>query len=178
MHPATPDRTWRHGVEAMSKLLQRLRSLPPGAPLDWKRICEEIRDEHERATTTAEWVALLGIHQAVMDAVEQQANLAPGELEKSRDARARDYRLMIIREVMIGANVCNETLYEATKREIAAGRMAQNDSLHHNAVLGIGAPHLSRAELVAIDAAKRDAGTSASQESSWPRALGWLRKVR
>lgn len=130
-----------------SDLLQRLQAAPPGAALDWRKIREEIHDEHERATTTEERVILLGIFKAVMDLIER-SDLDHEDLEKFREARLTDYRLLIVKEALIGENVCTETLDTVTQREISAGRMSPDDSLRETAVVGMAAPHLSRVELI------------------------------
>lgn len=64
-----------------SELLQRLEAHPLDAPLDWRKIREEIHEEHERATTLEERVTLLAIHKAVMDEVER-SGIAAENMEK------------------------------------------------------------------------------------------------
>lgn len=162
----------------MSDVLQRLRSLPLGAPLDWRKIREEIHNEHERATTTNQRVTLLGIYQTVMDTVERSGGIAREDLGDFKDARLKDYRLLIVREALVGENVCAETLNAITEREVAAGRMAPYDTLRRTATLGMAAPHLSRAELIALDAEQRSyiATPPAPPKSGWRSALAWLRR--
>jgi hypothetical protein len=127
-------------------LLQRLKTMPSSAPLEWTKIREEIHDEHERAETMEERVILLEIFKAVMDQVER-AGLTTDDLTTFRAARLKDYRLLIVRECMIGENVSTETLDAVTQREVAADRMAPDDELRQLAVKGMAAPHLSPAEL-------------------------------
>lgn len=90
-------------------LLERLRSMPIGAPMEFKKIRDEIHEEHQRATTTEERVILLRIFTAVMDQVER-SGLSPDELEQLRAARLQDYRLLLIRESLIGENVNTSSL--------------------------------------------------------------------
>jgi hypothetical protein len=135
-------------------LLQRLQAQPPGAPVDWRKIREDMHDEHDRATTTEERVALLEIFKAVMDLVKR-SGLTPEDMEKFKEANLKDYRLLIVKEALVGENICTETLDAVTQREVAAGRMAQDDNLREAAVSGMAAPHLSRAELIAMEAKKK-----------------------
>jgi len=102
-----------------SDLLERLRSMPIGAPMEFKKIRDEIHEEHERATTTEERVTLLKIFTTVMDRVER-SGLSPDDLEQLRAARLQDYRLLLVRESLIGENVSPDILFEVTEREIAA----------------------------------------------------------
>lgn len=151
---------------SVNDLLQRLQAQPAGAPIDWQKIREEIHDEHDRATTTEERVALLGIFTAVMDLVER-GGLSHEAMEKFRAARLADYRLLIVKECLVGENVCTETLDAVTQREVVAGRMAPDDELRKNAVLAMAAPHLSRAELIAMETRRGSENTS----------TGWFKKL-
>lgn len=155
----------------MSALLQRLQATGPGDSLDWRKIREEIHDEHDRATTTAERVTLLEIFQAVMNQVER-SGLSPEDLESFKDARKKDYNLLIVKETRVGENVCTETLYAVTEREVAVGRMAPDHPLRAAAVEAMAAPHLSREELVAIAQGKRAESTSFGA-----RFIAWLKKL-
>jgi hypothetical protein len=109
--------------------------------LDWKRIREEVHDEHERATTTAERVALLSIHKALLDKVERDTDFAPEDLETFKTTRRQDYNLLLIQEAIIGRDVADtnidpQKLAVITEREVKAGRMTANDDLHKLAVAG------------------------------------------
>jgi hypothetical protein len=152
-----------------SELLERLKAMPLGAPLAFKKIRDEIHEEHERATTTEERVTLLKIFTVVMDQVER-GGLSPDDLEQLRASRLADYRLLLTRESLIGKNVSPDILYEVTEREVLAGRMAPDDDLRQLAVEGKAAPHLSPAELSAM------AKNRHSSVSGWRRALNWMRR--
>lgn len=128
-------------------LVQWLKLRPVGAPIDWRKIREEIHYEHVRATTTEERVALLHIFKAVMDLVER-SGLSPEDMEKFREARLKDYHSLIVGESLVGETICTETLDAITRREIEAGRMAPDDNLRQIAERGKAVPHLSRAELL------------------------------
>src|SRR5260221_1018087 len=112
-----------------SDLLRRLQENPPGSPLDWRKVREEIHDEHERAVTSDERATLLQIFGLVMDLVERQAALNAEDLKQFRNAREADYRLLIVKEALVGENVCTETLDVITPREDAAGRMTADHEL-------------------------------------------------
>lgn len=131
-----------------SELLQRVKSLPRDQPIDWASIREEIHDEFDQAKSEDDRVLLLGLHQAVLDLVERQANLPPDDLAAFRKTRLQDYHLLIVKEVVVGEHVCTETLDAVSKREMQAGRMAPDDALRQAATQGISEPHLTRAELV------------------------------
>ena len=159
---------WDNPMSAID-LLERLRLMPIGAPMEFKKIRDEIHEEHERATTTEERVILLKIFTAVMDQVER-SGLSPNDLEQLRAARLADYRLLLIRESLISENVSPDILNEVTEREIAAGRMAPDDDLRRTAVEGKAAFHPSPAELSAMAEDRR------SSVSVWQRALNWMRR--
>lgn len=152
----------------MSELLQRLTENSLEVQQNWRQIRDEIHNEHEGATTTDSRVALLAMFKTTMDLAEQA--IAPEDMEKFKDARLKDYHLLIVREALIGENICTETLDAVTQREIAAGRMAPNDNLHKTALMGMAAPHLSREDLIAINAKKR-------REEHSPSLSGWRHAV-
>jgi hypothetical protein len=152
-----------------SDLLERLRSMPIGAPMEFTKIRDEIHEEHERATTTEERVTLLKIFTAVMDQVER-SGLSPDDLEQLRAARLQDYRLLLVRESLIGEKVSPDILFEVTEREIAAGRMAPDDDLRQAAVEGKAAFDPSPADPLEMAEDRR------SSVSGWQRALNWMRR--
>ena len=125
---------------SVRELFQRLEAhLVGGVPLDWQKIRNDVHEEHERATTTADRVALLDIHKALMDAVERGAGFTAEDLEKFKETRRGDYNLLLIREAMIGAtdgNINPQKMGEITRREVEAGRMAPDDDFHKLAVAG------------------------------------------
>jgi hypothetical protein len=126
----------------------------PGAPLiNWREIIKEINSEFGPAATTDYRVALLQMFKTTMDIAE--TTIAPEDLETFRKARRKHYHSFIVQEALVGENICTETLDAVTQREIAADRMAPDDSLREIAVRGMAAPHLSRAELIAMEAKRR-----------------------
>lgn len=117
-----------------SELLQRLRSMPAGAELDWAGIRHEVTTEYDHATP-ADRATLLQIYTAVMDAAER--DLPAAELITFRTARRQDYNRMLVSECVDAAgNVLPEALRAVTEREITAGRMAADDDLRRLALNG------------------------------------------
>jgi hypothetical protein len=121
---------------SVSELLERLTTHPPNAPLDWQKIREEIHAEHERATTTADRVTLLRIHEALMDWVERNSRLTPEGLEKFKETRRHDYNILLVREALVDENVDPQKLEEITRREVEAGRMPLDDRLRELGLIG------------------------------------------
>lgn len=160
----------------MSKRLQELTERPSGAIVNFQEIREEISKEFGNAKSGEYRAALLAMLKSTLDIVE--ATIAPEKLEEFKQIRMKEYKTYIVQEALVGENVCVETLDEVTRREIAAGRMDPSDKLRELAINGMAAPHQSRTELLAIEATKRTAGTSADTPpvSGWRRALGWIRR--
>ncbi len=77
---------------------------------------------------------------------------------------------------MVGTNVCVGTLDEVTRREIDAGRMAEDDELRNLAKMSMAAPHLSRAELIALADGSVPSPDEAPSVGSWRRVVDWFRK--
>ncbi len=118
-----------------SELLQRLRSLPTGAELDWASVRHEVAAEYDHATP-ADRATLLQIYTAVLDAAE--LGLPVAELMTFRTARRQDYNRLLVSEcVDASGNVSTEALRAVTEREIATGRMACDDELRR---LALGGP--------------------------------------
>lgn len=156
---------------SVSALLERLQAAKPGETLDWRQIRQEIHDLHDQSTTTAERITLLGIFTAVMDRVER-SGLTGTDLKTFQATRGKDYNLLLIKESRVGTNICPETLFQVTEREVAAGRMAADEPLRVLAVEGMAAPHLSRAALIAIaEEEERKANSLFSRIAAWLKNL-------
>ena len=100
-----------------------------------------------------------------------ETTVAPEDLKTFQGARLKHYKTFIVQEALVGENVCVETLNAITQREIAAGRMTPDEELRKTAEMGMAAPHLSRAELMAM-AAKQHAKPA----SAWQHVLAWIRR--
>lgn len=125
--------------------LMELTESPAYAVVNWHEIIKEIDVELANDNSIERREALLGMFKATMDIAEK--NTAPKDLETFREARRQHYNSHLVEEALVGENVCAETMFAATSREIAAGRMTEDDSLRKIAVAGYTAPHLTRAQL-------------------------------
>src|SRR5260370_16261848 len=118
-----------------SEILAQLQAdAAAGRSLDFRTVREQIHDASERTHDSSERVILLQVFHAVMDLAERSGNVAHEDLQLFRDTRAKDYRLLLMREVLIGENVSVELLNAVTQREVQAGRMAEKDELRQLAV--------------------------------------------
>jgi hypothetical protein len=151
-------------------ILSRLQAdAAAGKQLDFRAVREQIHDAAEQTIDSSERVILLQVFHAVMDFVERSGNIAPEDMELFRDTRAKDYRLLLMREVLIGQNVSVELLHAVTQREVQAGRMAEDDELRQLAVKGLAEPYLSVQELLKIEQDRLDAET---KPTGWRRWFG------
>jgi hypothetical protein len=139
-----------------SDLIDRLERMSPDQPLTWREIRDEIQREADTPNTPEERVLLLLLFNRTLDQAERE--VAPEKLDELRKVRAADYKLLIMKEAMVGEHVCADTLYEITGREIEAGRMAPEDGLRQLATKRVSEPHPSRAEMVALAAKKTRRG--------------------
>jgi hypothetical protein len=138
-----------------SDLIKRLEAMPPGLPLNWREIRDEIQREADTPNTPEERVLLLWLFNRTLDQAEWEVGeVAPEKLDELRKVRAADYRMLLVKEALVGENVCADTLYEVTGREIEAGRMVPDDSFRKFAAKGVSEPHFSRAELIKLAAKK------------------------
>ena len=130
-----------------------------GAPMyNWKEINSEICNEWDqtflvdqselnRAFLSSKRVDLLALFKVVMDIAE--TTVVAEDVQVIRDTREKQYNTFILQEAMVGENVCVETLYQVTEREITAGRMHSSNNLRKVALDGIAVTHFTRAELIA-----------------------------
>jgi len=101
--------------------------------VDWRRAREDIVAEHKNATTIVDRVLCLDMHKAVLNAAERN-HIQPAELAKFRTLRQQDYNALLISEAMIGKTdgLIDPVVMKAiTDREVAAGRMVENDDLRN-----------------------------------------------
>lgn len=151
-------------------ILNRLQAdAAAGKQLDFRAVREQIHDAAEQTVDSSERVILLQVFHAVMDLVERSENIAPEDMELFRDTRAKDYRLLLMREVLIGQNVSVELLHAVTQREVQAGRMVEDDELRQLAVKGLAEPYLSVQELLKIEQDRLDAE---AKPTGWRRWFG------
>lgn len=125
--------------------LMELTESPGYALTDWREIIKEIDVELEENNSIEKREALLQMFKTTMDIAA--TTVAPESLETFRESRRRQYHSHIIQEVLVEENICIESLFAVTAREIAAGRMTEDNNLRKLAVAGYTAPHLTRAQL-------------------------------
>ncbi len=121
-------------IDLTERLVKELQS----GSLDWRNAREDIIAEHRQATTTADRVTCLKLHQAIMDAMER-SNVAPENMAQFQKTRGQDYNMLLVSEAIIGrtdGNVPPDKMVEITTREVNAGRMKPDDELHVLAVNG------------------------------------------
>ena len=135
-------------MNATEILSQLQADAAAGKELDFRAIREQIHQASDRAAGSGERIVLLQLFSAVMDLVQSSSNIAPEHLEAFKDTRAKDYRLLLMREVLIGQNVSVELLHAVTEREVQAGRMPESDELRQLAEKSLAEPYLSVQELL------------------------------
>jgi hypothetical protein len=113
---------------------------------EWKNSFEEPHNERKYWRDKERRIGLLETFQAVMDIAE--GSIDPDDLKLFRETREKQYKTFIYQESMVGQNVCVESLYAITQREIDAGRMPSDHSCRRLAEEGVSSPHLTRAELI------------------------------
>jgi hypothetical protein len=145
-------RSSKNAVMSASDLIARSEAMPPDQSLNWREIRDEIQREADTPNTSDERVLLLLLFNRTLDQAERE--VAPEQLGELRKVRAADYNLLLVKEAMVGENVCADTLYEVTGREIEAGRMAPDHRLRTLAVKRVSEPHPGRAEMIALAAKK------------------------
>jgi hypothetical protein len=151
-------------------LIQELSSRPVGESLDIAAIRERIYQEFDAASTSNERSMLLGVFAGTMDHAEKY--LKGPDLIAFQTARMQDYKLLLIKECLVGENVCAETMLWVTAREVAAGRMEETHSLRQLALSASQAPHPSRAELFAELARKSAPAAPLSPLAKLKRLFG------
>lgn len=98
-------------------------------PTTPQELREWIHAQYPLASTDEERSRLLNLHRELNDVLERQLT-DPEDLERLREARSQDYRLLLISEVVDQAgNASPELLARVTEREVRAGRMAEDDEL-------------------------------------------------
>jgi len=160
---------WSDPMNASQILEQLQGDAAAGKDIDFRSVREQIHDASERTTDSGERVLLLQIFHSVMELVERGTDMSPEDLQLFRDTRAKDYRLLLMREVLVGQNVSVELLNAVTQREVQAGRMSEDDELRQLAVTGIASPYLTVQELLKIE---QDRIKDAAKPKGWKRWFG------
>ena len=137
-----------------------------GKKINFRAVREQIHDAAEQTIDSSERVILLQVFHSVMNLIERDGSIAPEDMELFRTTRAQDYRLLLMREVLIGQNVSVELLNAVTHREVLAGRIVEEDELRQLAVKSLAETYLTVQELLKIEQKRLDAETN---------LLGWRR---
>jgi hypothetical protein len=157
-----------------------------GAPLtNWREIIDAVDADFQREVAAEEAVfrhpesferrgALLGVFKSVMAFVENQ--LSGEDREKFCAAREQTYKLFLTQESVVKGSICVETMYQATTREIAAGRMSPDFSTRRIAEQGMAEPHFTRDELL-LGAAGNSSSAVEPETTLEPHGI-WQRAVR
>ena len=136
--------------------IKELKAKQSGQPLDFRAIRDRVHELWEKSSENEDDRAtLLAIFNATAHLVERAID-NPDALKKFRDVREADYRFLLVKESLVGDNVCAETLEKVTRREVLAGRMRHDHTLRELAVTQVAQEHHSRAELIEIDRARRE----------------------
>ena len=126
----------------MSDLL-KLTASPASTILHIEEILAQIAKEYSGTTDPVKRDSLLKLHYASLNMV--QAGIPPEDLEGFLEARSRHYRGLLISETVDAeGNADAEALVRVTAREIAAGRMDENDTLRELALTGAEAERAAR----------------------------------
>jgi hypothetical protein len=124
-------------------------------------IRDKIFEEFDASTSSDQRSALLATFKATMDIAESHVakNGNEQQLAEFREARADDYTKLVVKESTVDGTVegtiSPEAFMAVTNREIAAGRMTPDDPIRQLAVKAAAAPHLSHAESLAQEEAKK-----------------------
>ena len=124
-------------------------------------IRDKIFEEFDASTSSDQRSALLAAFKATMDIVESHLakNGTEQQLAEFREARADDYTKLVVKESTVDGTregtISPEAFMAVTNREIAAGRMTPDDPIRQLAVKAAAAPHLSHAESLAQEEAKK-----------------------
>jgi hypothetical protein len=110
-----------------------------GAAFDWNGLRRQISDELDRAETSEDRSVLLGLWTAVMDEVERRLRDSgqSDPLAEFCGARDKEYKIFIVQESLVCGDICAETLYAITQREMVAGRMKPHHGLRQFAIVQI-----------------------------------------
>jgi hypothetical protein len=135
------------------------------AAANWRQIRVRIHDEFEQASSSEQRAALLALNQFLMNMAEKAID--PKELENFREIRGHSYSLLIVKECLVDDQVCTRTAEAVIRREVAAGRMAQNHDLRDLKQMKAFAAHLTRTRLLAQQLAPKPPGPVS-------RVLSWL----
>ncbi len=129
------------------KSIQSQLTDPDNVRSNWQAIVSEIEKSLEAEESPEGRDMLFSLFQATMDFAE--TGVSVDELCSFQEARKKRFGGYLLREAIIGDQICAETLDAVTRREVAAGRLASDDPLRVFAIHSLAAPHSTREELLA-----------------------------
>jgi len=136
---------------------------------------EWLHAQYPLATTDEQRSRLLDLHRELNDSMERQLT-NPEALEQLREVRSKDYRLLLVSEVVDQeGNASPELLARVTEREVRAGRMAEDDELRvlaRQGMQGAATNDQARADL-ALSAAIQGARSMLATQQPMVDAAGF-----
>jgi len=149
--------------------------LTAAQPFDIDEVRGKVQRELDTAASSEQRGRILALFNKTLDQAERNLVARGGQeelLEKLKKERAQYYRAFIVKECTVGfdssagGDVSVEMLMAVTNREIAAGRMNEENPLRKMAVEGAAAPHPSHGELVAKHARQATPKAPASSDKA------------
>jgi hypothetical protein len=140
-----------------------------GESLDFRTIRDDIHAISERTTDIKERLILLRLYHTFMDLVERSGNIDPEKIDDFHRVRAQDYRLLLMKEILVGENVSVELLNAVTQREVQAGRMQEDDELRQLALKAIAEPYSTVQELQEVEQKRL---SELAKPKGWKRWFG------
>jgi hypothetical protein len=147
---------------SFKELYEIASSISSATTTDTQAISDRFHEEFDAATTVDQRSALLAMFKTTMDARERHIAKtgAAEQLAAFQKGRICDYTSFIAQESEVDGTVSPDMLVAVTNREIAAGRMTEDDPMRLAAVNAAAVPHPSHAELLAKAEAKNKATIS------------------
>ena len=118
---------------AITELLTELEE-SPAPTLDWTNTRQRVIDLHRKAQTFDERGLVLRIYVTLMNGVEAMKLVT--DLAAFKEARRKDYNMLLISESTDGKDVIPSKLLAVMKREIAAGNVDESHELYELARVG------------------------------------------
>lgn len=158
-------------TEGAAKLIKRFAELNiVDLVLDWNDLRKEIGAELHKTKDAAQRSILLGMHKDLMDLVEKSNQIIkhPEKRAAFQRTRRQEYIYYLIEEALIGEHISPELMFGVCQREIAAGRMREDDEYFNKVKETLKLPGTSIAALTA-EAERKEA----SRKSLIGRLKGW-----
>ena len=115
----------------------------------WPTIVKKIQFEFRAAKNEDERAVLLGLHKSVLDMAA--GRIAPDHLDKFLATRRSDYLSLLICESADGeGQIPPDVIDRITQREVAAGRMTEDDEFRKLAFAGTALLGSNAAQLRAV----------------------------